>query len=163
MSEHLQSLRIVAKLALRHLPGARVVISSSNESKCKKAVEEVKSEAPKGDTFIDYVVADIGRFDHQHEDVEAMLKAATEKFASQIDHIVWTAGTPPDSLQTDQTANQDLLAVGTTRLYGPLTLTTLAKKYMKDSRQSSITITSGVLVYRPPLGRTRAAGIGGGM
>jgi NAD(P)-dependent dehydrogenase (short-subunit alcohol dehydrogenase family) len=159
---HLQSIHSVAKLALRHLPGARIVISSSNEGKCEKAVEEIKNEAPQ-DSTIQYVVGDVGRFDSQHEDVEAVLKAATEKFGSAIDHIVWTAGSPPSSLQTDQKGNQDILAMATSRIYGPLALTTLAKKYMNDSRHSSITITSGVLIYRPVPGRARAIGAGGAM
>ena len=67
----------VAKLALTHLPNANVIVSSANEEKLKKAVEEIKSSASSKHSVIDYVVGDISNLPTQYDDVEAILKAAT--------------------------------------------------------------------------------------
>ncbi len=79
---------------------------------------------------------------------------------------IWTAGSFPHPPQGDgpkEPSNDDLLSVSTTRLFGPLTLTHLGKKYMTNSRKSSITTSSGVLVYRPRPGIARGIGLLGGL
>ncbi len=152
-----------AKLSLSHLPGAQVMISSTNEDKCKRAVAEIKATGHAKGAIVDYVVGDVGQFDHQHQNVEAVLQAAVDRFGSKIDHIVWTAGSRPVPSSQEVPDNSDIIAASSTRLFGPLTLATLAKRYMNDRRQSSITITSGVLGYRPRPAMARSLGLAGGM
>lgn len=135
-----------AILSLSQLPGANVIVSSSNKDKLEKAVETLKAEAAAKNKIIDYVVGDISRFETQRDDVEAILKAATEKFEGKIDHIVWTAAGPSSATTRAEPTSQDALAAATARVYGPLTLCHLAKTYMHDDRRSSITISSGALV-----------------
>jgi NAD(P)-dependent dehydrogenase (short-subunit alcohol dehydrogenase family) len=77
-----------AKISLSNLPGANVIVSSSNKDKLEKAVEEIKASAPSNHGIVDYVVGDIGKLDSQHEDIEEIFKAATEKLGGKIDHVV---------------------------------------------------------------------------
>ncbi len=126
-----------------------MIISSSNKDKLTKAAEELKSDAPSGGHIIDYVVGDISHLDTQFDDVEAILKASTEKFGGKIDHIVWTAGSASTPPQEDKPSHKTALQSATTRVFGPATLFQLGKMYMTDTRHSSITISSGVAIYRP--------------
>ena len=82
-----------AKLSLTQLPGANVIISSSNKDKLEKAVKDIKDSVNAKDSIVDYVVGDMSNFDTQHDDVESMLKAAVERFGGKIDHIVWCRST----------------------------------------------------------------------
>ncbi|KAF2487519.1 short chain dehydrogenase [Neohortaea acidophila] len=153
----------VGKLALSHLPNAHIILSSSSKDKLEVAVKETKAQAKSGDAPVDYVVGDVGNFDTQFDDVKALLKASVEKFGGPIDHIVWTAGKAPGANRADDHSNNDVYDVATARLFGPMTLSILAKDYMTVSRHSSITITGGVLLYRPSPGRGRLTGIAGGV
>jgi NAD(P)-dependent dehydrogenase (short-subunit alcohol dehydrogenase family) len=157
----------VAKLALSHLPSSNIIISSSNEIKLKAAVEDISAAAAKSptdsSTIIDYIVGDVGNFDSQYNDIEAMLKAATARFGAKIDHIVWTAGNRPASTNGAERSHKDLIEIASPRLFGPLTLEQLASKYMVESKYSSITITSGIRVYKPTRGRGRLAAAAGGI
>ena len=157
----------VAKLVLSHLPSANIIISSTSEEKLKRAVEEIKSgtkkSSPGVSPIIDYVVGDVSNFDTHYDDVEALLKAATARFDGLIDHIVWTAGTRPASTNSAERSHKDLIEMASTRLYGPLTLEQFGPKYMTQSKHSSITITSGVRVYRPTRGRGRLSAAAGGL
>ncbi|KAK4554747.1 hypothetical protein LTR86_008249 [Recurvomyces mirabilis] len=138
-----------AILSLSQLPGANVIVSSSNKDKLEKAVEILKAEPTAKDKVIDYVVGDISNFATQKDDVESILKQAIDKFGGKIDHIVWTAAGPSSATLGGNPTSQDALTASTARVYGPLTLCHLAKTYMNDTRRSSITISSGVLVYKP--------------
>lgn len=77
-----------AKLALSHLPGANVIISSSNKDKLEKAVAEIGASCKTEGHIVDFVVADLSNFDTQHDDVEKLLEAATKRLDGKIDHIV---------------------------------------------------------------------------
>ena len=154
----------VAKLALSNLPSSNIIISSSNDGKLKAAVKEISAAAAKdSSTIIDYIVGDVSNFDSQYADVEAILKAATDRFAGKIDHIVWTAGNMPASVNSGERSHKDLIEVASPRLFGPMTLEQLAPKYMVESKHSSITITSGIRVYKPTRGRGRLAAAAGGI
>ena len=149
-----------AKLALTGLPGTNIVISSSTEEKLKKAVEDIKSTSGAKSGIVDYVVGDISNFDSQYDDVEAILKKSVDIFGGKIDHVVWTAGNFPGS-NSGERNHQDIIGVASTRIFGPLTLGQLAPHYMNESQHSSITITSGVRIYKPTKGRGRLAAAGG--
>ena len=151
----------VAKLALTQLPNPNIIISSSKPENIDKATAEIKALAGDG-TLIGGVVRDLSNKDTQFDDVEAVLKEAKAKFNGLIDHIVWTAG---DSFPSGDTArtNEDIIKISTVRVYGPMTLWSLAKDYMNDSRHSSITLSSGALIHRPTPGRGRLLAGGGGV
>ena len=152
----------VAKLALSHLPSVSVIVSSSSETKLKEAVQDIKASNKTDNSIIEFIVGDVSKFDTQYTDVEALLKAAAARFDGKIDHIVWTAGTRPE-VNDNEPNNADVINGSTTRTLGPLTLSPLAKKYMTDSKHSSITVTSGVLAYRPLHGRGRMTGLADGL
>ncbi|KAK5171988.1 uncharacterized protein LTR77_003625 [Saxophila tyrrhenica] len=148
-----------AKLALTNLPRANIVLVSTNEEKLQKAVAELKATSPNEDALIDHVVGDVSRIASQFNDMEAILKAAVARFQSTIDHIIWTAGAYPHAPKSDHLTNDDILEVAGARLFGPLTLVNLGKKYMTDSRKSSVTLSSGIAIYKPRPGSGRLIGI----
>ncbi len=146
----------VAKLAVSHLPSPNIVLSSSDQAKLEKATASVR-EINANSGIVTSIVADLGDTDTQFDAVEDVLRQAKSIFGGPIDHIIWTAGGTLGLSQSDKRSNDDLRVVQTVRVFGPLTLLHLAPDYMTPSRQSSITITSGVRVYRPTKGRARAA------
>lgn len=135
-----------AKLALSHLPGSNVIIASSKKDKLEKAVKEIEASASSDGHIIDYVVADMSNLDTHDDEVEKLLQAATKRFDGKIDHIVWTAGEALNREAMAKPSRANAMAVASTRLWAPATLAHLAKQYMNDTRRSSITISSGVLV-----------------
>jgi NAD(P)-dependent dehydrogenase (short-subunit alcohol dehydrogenase family) len=80
-----------AKLSLSHLPGANVIISSSNKDKLEKAVEEIKTSSASEGHIVDYVVADVSNIDTQHDVVDKLLEQSVQRFGGKIDHIVCDA------------------------------------------------------------------------
>ena len=145
----------VARLAIAHLPSPNIILCSSNREKLNGATALVREvEGSRGVVYP--IVADLSNSDTQFDNVENVLRQAKSTFEGPIDHIIWTAGGTIGLTQSDKRSNDDLLAVQTVRVFGPLTLLHLAPDYMTESRLSSITITSGVRVYRPTKGRGRA-------
>ena len=136
----------VAALALTHLSNPHVIIVSSNPDRIKATLETLRK--PNSSAKVDGIVQDLSNFDSSQADVESMLSAASSKFNGKINHIVWTAGDSGVFARPDDT-NLDLAKAATVRLYSPLCLEKLALKHMAVDRRSSITLTSGVTVYRP--------------
>ena len=66
-------------------------------------------------------------------------------------------------MNSNERSHRDIIDMSTTRLFGPLTLGILANQYMTVSKHSSITITSGVRIYKPAPGRGRLSAAGGGL
>ena len=152
----------VAKLAITHLPSPNIILCSSNQEKLDNAtasVRDVKGELG----IVDSIVADLGNSDSQFDNVETVLRQAKSIFEGPIDHIIWTAGGTIGLTQTNKRSNDDFMAIQTVRVFGPLTLLHLAPDYMTKSRLSSVTITSGVRVYRPARGRARATAAAGAL
>lgn len=140
--------------------GAIVTISSSRQSKLDDAVDRLKASIPNFAHNVYGYVCDLSNVESARPNLEALLKHVTRK--QPLDHIVFTAG---DSIRIKSVSELDIETIqrlGNVRFLAPMLLGGLAKPFMKFSKTSSITLTSGVNVTKPGKGWTTVAGYGAG-
>lgn len=140
--------------------GAIVTISSSRKTKLDNALERLKKSVPGAAASVDGQVCDLSDVDSIRPSLEELLKNVTR--TQLLDHIVFTAG---DGIKIRPVAELEVPTIqrlGHVRFFGPMLLGGLAKDYMKSSRTSSITLTSGVNIKKPGKGWTAVAGYGAG-
>ena len=92
--------------------------------------------------------------------LESLLKSVTR--AQPLDHIVFTAGDGIKIRPIAELEVESIQRLGYVRFFGPMLLGGLAKTYMKHSKTSSITLTSGTNIQKPGKGWTAVAGYGAG-
>ncbi|KIW62362.1 hypothetical protein PV04_10542 [Phialophora macrospora] len=145
--------------------GANVVIASRSSDKVNAAVEKLKATYPEHADKIRGHPVDLNA--HQANTEEQLVKLfdfATSNGENPVDHVVETAG----DLQlrgklTLQTADPELMAqASSVRLVGVILLAKVAARYMKKEYTSSLTLTSGAMVYRPRVGVSPFVGAAGG-
>lgn len=140
--------------------GAIVTISSSRQSKQDNALDRLKHNLPNSANNVFGHICDLSDVESTRSDLEALLKYVTR--THPLDHIVFTAG---DGIKIGPVAELEVEAIqrmGHVRFLGPMLLGGLAKTYMKSSRTSSITLTSGTNVTKPGKGWTAVVGYGAG-
>lgn len=124
--------------------GSKVTISSSNQDRVEGAVKSLQAAYPSKASKIQGFACDVSNRDS----IEANLVNLLDR-AGQIDHIVWTAG---DGIPPTPISEATLEAVdhaATVRYVAPILLAKHAPKYLKNSFESSITLTTGVGTERP--------------
>ncbi|ROT39566.1 short chain dehydrogenase [Sodiomyces alkalinus F11] len=140
--------------------GAIVTISSSRQTKLDNALKRLKTSVPGSADCVDGQVCDLSDVDSIRPNLEALLKSATR--TQLLDHVVFTAG---DGIKIRPVSELDVPTIqrmGHVRFFGPMLLGGLAKDYMKPSKTSSITLTSGASIQKPSKGWTVVSGYGAG-
>lgn len=148
----------VAEQALEQ--GALVTISSSNSSRLSNAVERLQASYPAAIDRIFGRVCNLGDVESIRPSLDDLFKSATT--TGLLDHVVFTAGDPISIKPVGDLSIENIQRMGNVRFYAPLLLGGLASKYMKPSNKSSITLTSGSMVYRPLAGWTATVAYGSG-
>lgn len=129
----------VAKLALT--AGARVTIVSSNPSRIKTAMDNLKQAVPGGQ--IDGYECNL-----RANNVEAQLEAAFTKTVAAndgqlLDHIIFTAGDPLAIKPVTELDVNFIQDAGKVRFVAPLLLAKLAPRFVKSHYSSSLILTGG--------------------
>ncbi|KAH0334532.1 short chain dehydrogenase, partial [Aureobasidium melanogenum] len=140
--------------------GAIVTISSSRQSKLDDALKRLKSSMPDVADNAYGQVCDLSDVKSIRPNLETLLKTITS--TQLLDHIIFTAG---DGIKIRPVADLHLETIqklGHVRFFGPMLLGGLAKDYMKSTKTSSITLTSGTNIKKPGKGWTTVAGYGAG-
>lgn len=140
--------------------GAIVTISSSRQEKLDSALKRLRTSMPDCVTSVDGQVCDLSDVESLRSNLEGLLKSVTHD--QLLDHIVFTAG---DGIKIRPVAELELSTIqrmGHVRFFGPMLLGGLAKAYMKSSKTSSITLTSGANIQKPGKGWTAVVGYGAG-
>ncbi|KAG9957833.1 short chain dehydrogenase, partial [Aureobasidium melanogenum] len=140
--------------------GAIVTISSSRQSKLDDALQRLRASVPDSATNVTGQVCDLSDVESIRPNLETLLKTVTS--TQLLDHIIFTAG---DGIKIRPVADLEVDTIqkmGHVRFFGPMLLGGLAKDYMKPSRTSSITLTSGTNITKPGKGWTTVAGYGAG-
>jgi NAD(P)-dependent dehydrogenase (short-subunit alcohol dehydrogenase family) len=145
--------------------GANVVIASRSESKVAAAVEALKNSDPEHAANIRGHTVDLDTLSNNTEEqLVKLFDFATDNGAKKVDHVVETAGDL--SLRgklTLETATPELMAQATAvRLVGVVLLAKVAAKYLNKEYTSSLTLTSGAMLYRPRPGLSPFLGAVGG-
>lgn len=140
--------------------GAIVTISSSRQSKLDDALTRLKASVPDFAHNAYGHVCDLSKIESTRTNLEVLLKSVTR--THPLDHIVFTAGDGIQIKPVSELEVETIQRLGNVRFFGPMLLGGLAKPYMRVSRTSSITLTSGLNCAKPGKGWTAVAGYGSG-
>lgn len=135
--------------------GARVTVSSSNQSRVDAAVEKLKAEFPNG-TSAGHAC------DLSKPTVEEDIKALFSK-VGKVDHIVYTAGDKLHMAPISEISYEKIIAAGQMRFFAPLLVAKVGSKYLSPGPQSSITLTTGTISQKPSPDWTMIAGYAAGL
>lgn len=144
----------VAEAALEH--GAEVVVSSSNEAKLSKALDRLRAgitaKGLGGSSSVSGVTCDLGDAARLETNITQVLDFATTGRAQLLDHIVFTAASPLKHVKIPDATVEDVQKANLMRVVAPTILARLLPNYTNQSVTSSLTLTSGVSIHRPPPG-----------
>ncbi|KAE8147077.1 hypothetical protein BDV25DRAFT_40809 [Aspergillus avenaceus] len=143
----------VAKEALES--GANITITSSTEERVNQARDTLSAIKPEPSRVRTYI-ADLSVKDKLEETIENLLKFTAE--AGPIDHIVFTAGDVPPMVPLADASFGHFEAFLTVRFFGAMAVGKYAPKYMAQSKQSSITLTTGTQTQKPTFWMPPAVG-----
>lgn len=127
--------------------GASVVIASSKPEKVEKAVSRLRDAYPELSSSISGQACDLYDVSTMESSITSLLAFAT-KDGKKIDHIVNTAGSP-GSMPSLSNVTPENIASGGSRLAGIMMLAKHAPAYMESRPESSITLTTGTLLFKP--------------
>ncbi|KAF9884007.1 hypothetical protein FE257_002395 [Aspergillus nanangensis] len=134
----------IAKQALQD--GANITVTSSSESKVKKAFDSLCASCNDASMVRSYV-ADLSVKEELDATIENLLKYAAEP--APIDHIVFTAGNVPPMVPLADASFDNMDAFLTVQFFGAIAVGKHAPKYMTPGNGSSITLTSGTQSKKP--------------
>lgn len=153
----------VAEAALEY--GATVLVSSSNPDRINSTLERLNKAYPSKKSAISGHQCDLSNEDTLESNLKTLLDKSTSNGSEKLDHVVYSAA---DSLMIKPLKEWDIPMIrkaGTMRFVVPIILGKLIPSYIKKSAQSSYTITSGGIMFRPIPDWTviggYAAGLGG--
>jgi len=129
--------------------GASVVVSSSNESRIESAVSRLQSSYPSCKAKVSGFKCDLGDDGTLESNLVQLLDNATKQKEVLLNHVVYSAA---DSLASKSLQDFDLKAMheaGRIRFFAPMLLAKHIKEYIMPGRESSFTITTGGVAFRP--------------
>jgi NAD(P)-dependent dehydrogenase (short-subunit alcohol dehydrogenase family) len=126
--------------------GASVVISSSNPEKVERAVSRLREGYPEFSSRVSGQACDLYNIPTMEASINSLFTFAT-KDGKKIDHLVNTAGSPGYAPSLSEITPEQ---IGTSdRLAGIMMLAKHAPKYMETGPQTSITLTTGTMLFKP--------------
>ncbi|KAF1931551.1 NAD(P)-binding protein [Didymella exigua CBS 183.55] len=130
--------------------GALVTIASSNPSKITAAIFKLQSSYPSAKSSIHGQTVDLSKSDTLESELETLFEQTVKGMGSdKLDHVIFTAG---DALATTKLADvtmKSILKAGQVRFFAPLLAAKFIPQYVKNSHESSYTITTGSISERP--------------
>lgn len=143
--------------------GATVIISGSNQAKLDNALQGLAKIYSTSTESVRGFAQDLSNVNRLEENLERLLRHATENGCKKLDHIVYTAGNVVGLVDLNSLNLDHITTNGILRFYVPIMIGKLAPKYLTHSRNSSITFTSGYSHLKPRPGRVLMAGWAAGV
>ncbi|KAI8202365.1 hypothetical protein KHU50_004960 [Colletotrichum sp. SAR 10_65] len=141
--------------------GANVVVASRTQEKIDSTIKRLKESYPSAADRIRGHVVDL-HSDDCETSITMLFEYATNGRKDLVDHVVESAGEFLANSPTLQDATPgNITDFARTRFIGVSILAKVAGSYMKKEYTSSITMTSGVLGYKPMPGFGIKAGLVG--
>jgi NAD(P)-dependent dehydrogenase (short-subunit alcohol dehydrogenase family) len=137
----------VAEAALEH--GALIAISSSNESRVKSATDNLKKSYPSYVSNVHGLTVNLSNSDTLEQELDSILKRATETLGGKLDHVVFTAADALAPMKLSDMTVERIHKAGTIRWLAPLLLAKYLPTYLNASYRSSYTITTGAISEKP--------------
>lgn len=127
--------------------GASVVIASSNPEKVEKAVSRLREAYPELSSRVSGQACDLYNIPTMEANINSLFTFAT-KDGKKIDHLVNTAGGPGSAPPLSEISPEQV-GSSNERLAGIMMLAKHAPKYMETGPQTSITLTTGTILFKP--------------
>lgn len=127
--------------------GASVVIASSNPEKVEKAISRLREAYPELSSRVSGQACDLYNMETMEASVISLLEFATND-GKKLDHLVNTAGSPGASPPLSDIKPENVVK-SNSRLAGIMMLAKHAPKYMEAGPQTSITLTTGTMLFKP--------------
>jgi NAD(P)-dependent dehydrogenase (short-subunit alcohol dehydrogenase family) len=137
----------VAEATLEH--GALVAISSSNESRVNAATDKLKKSYPSYISNVHGLTVDLSNSDTLEQELDSILKRATETLGGKLDHVIFTAADALAPMKLSDMTVERIHKAGTIRWLAPLLLAKFLPTYLNASYRSSYTITTGAISEKP--------------
>lgn len=155
----------VAKAALEY--GARVILSSSNQTKIDAAIQRlqdhVQDAAGLAPPEIEGRTCDLGKPETLEENVKNLFEFATRDGKLLLDHVVFTAGDFYQLPRIDTVAIEDIARISMVRVTGCIFVAKHLPAYISQSTESSFTVTASTTQWRPMKGWAVLNGAAGGI
>ncbi|KAK7048585.1 NAD(P)-binding protein [Favolaschia claudopus] len=143
--------------------GCKVHITSVTSEKLSAKIAQLQGLYP--NAHVSGSVADLSNTETLQANLQSTLDAAVKETGGPLDHVAYTAGDSFPRNTLADTTPATALSAFTVRYLGPLLIGKLVAanpgKYLTSAASSSITLTSGVLGYRPMKGVSPTIGVVG--
>lgn len=140
--------------------GAAVVVASSKQENVDKAVQQLQAINPDAKDRISGHVVDLASPDVE-DSLTKLFEFATDGGKRKANHVVETSGDGVPQIPLKDVTPETLEARNRIRYTGSVMIAKVASKYLDPSFNSSFTMTTGALVYKPMKGRSLVTGPGG--
>ncbi|KAL2358875.1 hypothetical protein BJ546DRAFT_30780 [Cryomyces antarcticus] len=138
--------------------GARVTISSSQQTRVDAAISRLQSAYPSASSRIAGHACNLG----DEATLEANIAALFDMVGS-VDHVVFTAGDALAAMPIEAVDLQKIVKAGMVRFFAPLLVAKHAVKHLTPGPASSITLTTGSVSERPIANWTVVGSYAGGL
>ncbi|KAK0716215.1 short chain dehydrogenase [Lasiosphaeris hirsuta] len=153
----------VAEAALEY--GATITVSGSREAKLASALTRLRATLPASSpsALVSGTTCDLADPTTLEANLDALLRFATADGTRPLDHIVFTAGDAIAVTPVSQATPAAVAASLAVRFVAPVILAKLVPRYVRQSSESSLTLTGGVASYKPAQNWAIIAGVGAGV
>jgi NAD(P)-dependent dehydrogenase (short-subunit alcohol dehydrogenase family) len=130
--------------------GALITIASSNSSKLEAAVSKLQSSYPSVKSNVHGQTVDLSKQDTLESELKDLFeKTVNGMGGDKLDHVVFTAGDALATMKLADMTMDSILKAGQIRFFAPLLAAKFIPQYVKNSHESSYTITTGSISERP--------------
>lgn len=130
--------------------GALVTIASSRVSKVKVAVSNLQASYPSAKLNIHGLTVDLSKSDTLESELRNLFEQTVKNTGGEkLDHVIFTAGDTPTIMKLADMTMESILKAGQIRFFAPLLAAKFVPKFVKNSHESSYTITTGSVSERP--------------
>lgn len=153
----------VAEAALEY--GAHIIIGGSNDAKVTRILDRLR-DTPGGKAdgaVVSGKACNLGNTATIESNLDALLRFATSDGADKLDHVVFTAGDALNLVTLADIMPEDITQATVVRFIAPIMLAKLLPRYIRQSYESSLTLTGGTNSAKPSPGWAVTAGVGAGV
>lgn len=130
--------------------GALVTIASSNSSKVAAAVSKLQSTYTSLESNVHGQTVDLSKADTLESELQSLFEQAVKIMGGdKLDHVIFTAGDALATMKLADISMEAILKAGQIRFFAPLLVAKFIPQYVKNSHESSYTITTGSISERP--------------
>ncbi|KAH6643811.1 hypothetical protein C7974DRAFT_6719 [Boeremia exigua] len=143
--------------------GALVMIASSNSARIETAIAKLQSSYPSAKSKIRGHAVDLSRSETLESELKTLFEQTVKDMGGdKLDHVIFTAGDAIAAMQLVEITMESILKAGQIRFFAPLLAAKFIPQYIKNSHESSYTITTGSVSERPIPGWSVIGSFAGG-